>query len=488
MRLSSFATLTELRAALAAGTTTAEALAVAARERAERLQPQLNAFISIAPTEALVAAARAAHGPLAGVPIAHKDLFCTVELPTTAASRMLADYRSPFDATVVARLKAAGAVTVGKTNLDEFAMGSGNTHSHFGPCRNPWATDRVPGGSSGGSAAAVAAGIVPAATGTDTGGSVRQPAAHCGVTGIKPTYGLVSRWGMIAYASSFDQAGVIARTAEDCAPLLAAIAGFDPLDSTSAEVTVPDYAAALTEIERAGARPLAGWRIGIVPEFLAADGVQPAVRDALVEAARTYERLGATLVEVALPRAELAIPAYYILAPAEASSNLARYDGVRYGYRTAEAEDLFTLYTRTRAEGFGWEVKRRILIGTFVLSHGYYDAYYRKAQQVRRLIAEEFAAAFTQCDLLLIPVTPTTAWRIGDKSDPVEEYLADIFTIGANLAGLPALAHPCGFDEAKLPIGAQLVAPHFGEAKLLAAAHAYQRATEWHRATPPLPL
>ncbi len=488
MTISPFATVTELLAALASGSTRAEALALAARARAEALQPQLNAFISLAEPEAIVQAASAATGPLAGIPIAHKDLFCTTELPTTAASRMLAGYCSPFDATVVARLKAAGTVTVGKTNLDEFAMGSATTHSWFGPCRNPWATDRTPGGSSGGSAAAVAAGIVPAATGTDTGGSIRQPAAFCGITGIKPTYGLVSRWGMIAYASSFDQGGVMARTAEDCALLLPIIAGFDAHDSTSVAVPIPDYRATLKEIEGGGSRPLAGWRIGLVPGFLTAEGVQPAVRDAVAGAARTYEALGAQLVEVALPRADLAIPAYYILAPAEASSNLARYDGVRYGHRAAEAETLLTLYTKTRAEGFGWEVKRRILIGTYVLSHGYYDAYYRKAQQVRRLIADDYAAAFTQCDLLLTPVTPTTAWRLGEKSDPVEEYLADIFTIGANLAGLPALAHPCGFDEGGLPIGAQLIAPHFGEAKLLAAAHAFQRATDWHRATPPLLL
>jgi len=486
MTISPFATVTESLAALASGSTTAEALVLAARARAEALQPQLNAFITLAEPDALAKAAATATGPLAGIPIAHKDLFCTTELPTTAASRMLAGYRSPFDATVVARLKAAGAVTVGKTNLDEFAMGSATSHSWFGPSRNPWATDRTPGGSSGGSAAAVAAGIVPAATGTDTGGSIRQPAAFCGITGIKPTYGLVSRWGMIAYASSFDQGGLLARTAEDCALLLPIIAGFDAHDSTSVSVPIPDYRAALDEIEAAGTRPLTGWRIGLVSDFLSAEGVQPAVRDAIATAARTYAELGATVFDVALPRADLAIPAYYILAPAEASSNLARYDGVRFGHRTEEADTLFTLYTKTRAEGFGWEVKRRILIGTYVLSHGYYDAYYRKAQQVRRLIADDYAAAFTQCDLLLTPITPTTAWRLGEKSDPVEEYLADIFTIGANLAGLPALAHPCGFDEEGLPIGAQLIAPHFGEAKLLAAAHAFQRATDWHRATPTL--
>lgn len=483
-------TISQLRRAFAEGKTTPEAVARAACERAHALQPTLNAFITIADDATLaarlteLAGASQASGPLAGIPIAHKDLFCTTEYPTTAASKMLDGYHSPFDATVVTRLKAAGTVTVGKTNLDEFAMGSANAHSYFGPCRNPWATDRVPGGSSGGSAAAVAAGIVPAATGTDTGGSVRQPAAHCGVTGLKPTYGLVSRWGMIAYASSFDQAGVFARTAEDCALLLHTIAGFDPLDSTSAAVDVPDYAAALAAI--ATDRPLAGWRIGVAQSFLAADGLQPEVRDAVLAAARRYEQLGATLVDIHLPQAELAIPAYYVLAPAEASSNLARYDGVRYGYRTAHYDDLFEMYTRTRAEGFGWEVKRRILMGTYVLSAGYYDAYTRKAQQVRRLISDDYRNAFASCDLILTPVTPTTAWRVGEKSDPVEEYLADVFTIGVNLAGLPAIAHPCGFDGAGLPIGAQLIAPHFGEAKLLAAVHAYQNATDWHRALPPV--
>ncbi|GAB6050079.1 Asp-tRNA(Asn)/Glu-tRNA(Gln) amidotransferase subunit GatA [Hydrogenophilus islandicus] len=490
MRPSHPMTVAALARAFADGTTTPEKAALAAREAAEALQPQLNAFITLAEPARVAArsaevAARVADSasPLAGIPIAHKDLFCTVDLPTTAASRMLAAYRSPFDATVVERLNGAGVIAIGKTNLDEFAMGSANSHSAFGPCRNPWDPERIPGGSSGGSAAAVAAGIAPAATGTDTGGSVRQPAAHCGVTGLKPTYGLVSRWGMIAYASSFDQAGLFARTAEDCALLLAAIAGFDPRDSTSVDVPIPDYPAQLAALPKS--RPLAGWRIGLPQEFFTAAGLQPAVRDAVLAAARTYESLGATLVDVALPRAELAIPAYYVLAPAEASSNLARYDGVRYGYR-AQSDDLLEMYARTRAEGFGWEVKRRILMGTYVLSHGYYDAYYRKAQQVRRLIADDYRAAFATCDLLLTPVTPTTAWRLGERSDPVEEYLADIYTIGVNLAGLPAIAHPCGFDGQGLPIGAQLIAPHFGEQKLLAATHAYQSVTEWHWALPPI--
>ncbi len=478
-----------LAAALAEQRLDAHALAAIALARADALQPQLNAFITLAPEEyraQQVQAAQANIGssPLAGIPVAHKDIFVTKGLRTTCASRMLADYVSPFDATAVARLAAAGAVTIGKTNMDEFAMGSANVHSYFGPVRNPWDPTRIAGGSSGGSAAAVAAGIVPIATGTDTGGSIRQPAAMCGVTGIKPTYGRVSRWGMIAYASSLDQGGVFARSAEDAALALTALAGFDERDSTSAPAPVPDYAAALAQI--AGERPLSGWRVGLPREFYAHEALAPAVRSALEAAAKGYERLGATLVDVSLPRAELAIAAYYIIAPAEASSNLARYDGVRYGHRAAEYEDLIDMYCRSRAEGFGMEVKRRILVGTYVLSAGYYDAYYRKAQQVRRLILEDYQAALAQCDLLLTPVSPTTAWRLEEERTPLEEYLADIYTVGVNLAGLPALAHPCGFDEAGLPIGAQLIGRAFDEARLLAAAHAFQQATDWHRAVPPM--
>ncbi|MCX7946369.1 MAG: Asp-tRNA(Asn)/Glu-tRNA(Gln) amidotransferase subunit GatA [Hydrogenophilus sp.] len=486
--------LSELLAALAQGKATAQSLVACAHARAKALQPTLNAFISLAEPEQSAAAARRAdqrraHGveaPLLGIPIAHKDLFVTTDLPTTAASRMLLGYRSPFDATVVERLAAAGAIAIGKTNLDEFAMGSGNEHSFFGPARNPWDPTRVPGGSSGGSAAAVAAAIVPAATGTDTGGSVRQPAAHCGITGLKPTYGRVSRYGIIAYASSLDQAGLFARSAWDIALLLRQIAGHDPRDSTSVDCPVPDYPAILATLPPPRDRPLVGWRIGIVPSFLAADGVQSDILAALEAARRTYEQLGAAIVECTLPAAELAIPAYYIIAPAEASSNLARYDGVRYGHRTERYDDLFAMYCQSRAEGFGWEVKRRILIGTFVLSHGYYDAYYRKAQQVRRLVTDGYRSALEQCDLLLTPVTATTAWPIGAKANPVEEYLADLFTIGPSLAGLPALAHPIGFDAAGLPIGAQIIGRPFDEARLLAAAHIYQQATDWHRALPPL--
>lgn len=482
--------LRELATALAEGRTRAEALAEAALERAQALQERLNAFITLTPERAREAARAADEhrragniSLLSGIPIAHKDLFCTKGVRTTAASRMLAEFVPPYDAFVVERLAQAGAVSLGKTNLDEFAMGSANEHSYFGPCRNPWDTDRIAGGSSGGSAAAVAAGIVPVATGTDTGGSVRQPAAMCGVTGIKPSYGRVSRYGIIAYASSLDQAGVIARSAEDCALALTAIEGFDPRDSTSLERPVEDHAAALAAADGR----LDGLRLGLPREFFAVEGLDADVRRAVEEAARTYEALGARLVEVSLPRAELAIPAYYVIAPAEASSNLARYDGVRYGYRAPAYTDLDDMYRKTRAQGFGEEVKRRILVGTYVLSHGYYDAYYLQAQKLRRLIAEDYARAFASCDLLLAPTAPTTAWRLGEKGqDPVQEYLQDIYTIGANLAGLPALSHPCGFDAAGLPIGCQLIGPYLAETRLLLAAHVFQQKTDWHRRLPPL--
>ncbi|MEO5697191.1 MAG: Asp-tRNA(Asn)/Glu-tRNA(Gln) amidotransferase subunit GatA [Burkholderiaceae bacterium] len=438
--------------------------------------------------------AAGADGALLGVPLAHKDVLVTSTLPTTAGSKMLAGYRSPFDATVVARLgqgepgqgPGAGMVTLGKLNCDEFAMGSGTENSAFGPARNPWNTERVPGGSSGGSAAAVAARLMPAATGTDTGGSIRQPASFTGITGIKPTYGVCSRYGLIAFASSLDQAGPFARSAEDCALLLGAMSGFDARDSTSVERPAQDFHAAL-HAARDGAsatRPLHGLRIGLPKEFfpdaLAAD-VNDAVRGALAE----FERLGATLVDVALPRTELSIPVYYIIAPAEASSNLSRFDGVRYGHRAAHYDDLEDMYRKTRTEGFGAEVKRRIMIGTYVLSHGYYDAYYLQAQKLRRMIADDFKACFAQCDLIAGPVAPTVAWRLGEKSDdPLANYLADIFTLPASLAGLPAMSVPCGFGEGEMPVGLQLIGNYFEEGALLHAAHAFQQASDWHARMP----
>ena len=431
---------------------------------------------------------------LLGVPLAHKDIFVTRGLPTTAGSKILAGYRSPFDATVVARLgggetdqgPGAGMVTLGKLNCDEFAMGSSNENSAYQPVRNPWDATRVPGGSSGGSAAAVAARLMPAATGTDTGGSIRQPASFTGVTGIKPTYGVCSRFGLIAFASSLDQAGPLARSAEDCALLLGAMSGFDARDSTSAQRPPQDYhSAMLTARDGANAaQPLRGLRIGLPKEFfpaaLAAD-VDGAVRAALAE----FERLGATLVDVSLPRTELSIPVYYIIAPAEASSNLSRFDGVRYGHRAAQYADLEDMYKKSRSEGFGAEVKRRIMIGTYVLSHGYYDAYYLQAQKLRRMIADDFQACFRQCDVIAGPVAPTVAWKLGAKSaDPVASYLADIFTLPASLAGLPGMSLPAGFGEAAMPVGLQLIGNYFQEGTLLHAAHAFQQATDWHTRVP----
>jgi len=423
---------------------------------------------------------------LLGVPIAHKDIFVTRDFPSTAASKMLEAYRSPFDATVVSRLAAAGAVTLGKLNCDEFAMGGSNENSAYQPARNPWNTGRIPGGSSGGSAVAVAARLLPAATGTDTGGSVRQPASLTGITGIKPTYGRCSRYGMIAFASSLDQAGPMARSALDCAYLLQAMSGFDPRDATSAEQPVPDFVAA-TQAPRPGAtveRPLAGLRIGLPQEFFGdgvAAGVLQAVRGALAE----LEKLGATLVDVSLPRTELSIPVYYIIAPAEASSNLSRFDGVRYGHRAAEYKDLAEMYRKSRSEGFGAEVKRRIMIGTYVLSHGYYDAYYLQAQKLRRMIADDFQAAFQHCDLIAGPVAPTVAREIGSQTDPVAEYLADIFTLPASLAGLPGMSVPAGLGEHGMPVGLQLIGNYWQEGALLQAGHALQQVTDWHLQAPP---
>jgi aspartyl-tRNA(Asn)/glutamyl-tRNA(Gln) amidotransferase subunit A len=450
----------------------------------------LGAFLCVDEAVAL-AQARAADAalaagdapPLAGVPVAHKDIIVTTDFPTTAGSKMLAGYRSPFDATVVAKLRAAGMVGLGKLNCDEFAMGSANENSAFGAVRNPWDPSRVPGGSSGGSAAAVAARLLPAATGTDTGGSIRQPASFSGVTGIKPTYGTCSRYGLIAFASSLDQAGVLARSAEDCALLLAAMSGFDARDSTSAERPPLQWSP-----RDGGAKPLQGLRIGLPREFfpqaLNAD-VEAAVRGAL----REFEALGATLVDVSLPRTELSIPVYYIIAPAEASSNLSRFDGVRYGHRAHHADDLLDLYRRTRSEGFGAEVKRRIMIGTYVLSHGYYDAYYLQAQKLRRMIADDFRQCFAHCDLIAGPVAPSVAWKLGAQGDdPVAAYLADIFTLPGSLAGLPGMSVPAGFADSVegggMPVGLQLIGNHFDETRLLDAAHAFQQATDWHRRAP----
>jgi aspartyl-tRNA(Asn)/glutamyl-tRNA(Gln) amidotransferase subunit A len=451
--------------------------------RIARYNPTLNAFITVTEELALEEAAKAdaslargEGGPLTGIPLAHKDIFCTLGIRTSCGSKMLDNFRAPYDATVVEKFKQAQMPLLGKLNMDEFAMGSSNETSFYGPVRNPWNINCVPGGSSGGSAAAVAAGLTPAATGTDTGGSIRQPAALCGITGLKPTYGRVSRWGMIAFASSLDQGGPLARSAEDCALLLAAMAGFDPKDSTSVDLPVPDYTAALGQ-------SLAGKRIGLPEEFFAE--LDSGMAKVLEEAIAEYRKLKVEFVKVSLPNLRLSVPAYYIIAPSECSSNLARYDGVRYGYRCQDPKDLNDLYLRTRAEGFGAEVKRRILIGTYALSAGYYDAYYLKAQKIRRLIAEDFKRAFASVDLLLGPTTPTPAFGIGEKlDDPIAMYLSDIFTIAVNLAGLPAISVPAGFLDGK-PVGMQLIGNYFDEAGLLNAAHQYQQVTDWHLKFPP---
>ena len=448
----------------------------------------LNAFLHVDPTFTLQQAAAAdamlASGnatALTGIPIAHKDIFVTRHLRSTAGSRMLENYVSPFDATVVEKLSQAGMVTLGKLNCDEFAMGSANENSYFGPVKNPWDKTAVPGGSSGGSAAAIAARLTPATTGTDTGGSIRQPAAFCGVTGIKPTYGSVSRYGMIAFASSLDQGGPIAQTAEDCGMLLNAIVGFDDKDSTSVERKAEDFNRDLN-------KSLQGLRIGVPKEFFS-EGLAPDVEQAVRAALDEYVKLGATLVDISLPKTALSIPVYYVIAPAEASSNLSRFDGVRYGHRAADYKDLNDMYRQSRTEGFGNEVKRRILVGAYVLSHGYYDAYYLQAQKIRRLIAQDFAAAFQQCDVIMGPVAPTVAWDLGAQSDdPVANYLADIFTLSTSLAGLPGMSIPCGFGQgeknAKRPVGLQLIGNYFDEARLLNVAHQYQQVTDWHQRTP----
>jgi len=472
-------TLARLSAGLAARQYSSVELTREALSRIDRAQPQLNALVTVTAERALATAAVADRrlasgesGPLTGVPIIHKDIFCTSGVLTTCGSKMLSNFVSPYDATVVSRLGAAGMVMVGKANMDEFAMGSSNETSWFGPVHNPWDLTRVPGGSSGGSAAAVAARLAPLATATDTGGSIRQPAALCGVTGIKPTYGRVSRYGMIAFASSLDQAGVITVSAEDAALTLQAMAGFDARDSTSVDVEVPDYRASLDA-------PLTGLKVGILKEFFGA-GLAPEVEGPVRETLAVLRKLGAVVREVSLPSLPLSVPTYYVVAPAECSSNLARFDGVRYGHRCENPKDLQDLYQRSRAEGFGAEVKRRIMTGTYVLSAGYYDAYYLKAQKVRALINADFIRAFGEVDLLLGPTTPTVAFGLGDKtSDPITMYLNDIYTIGANLAGLPAMSIPCGFAGG-LPVGVQLIGPHFGEAKLLNAAHRFQQETDWH--------
>ncbi len=462
----------------------------------------LGAFLATDPgvslAQARAADARLAAGertPLLGVPLAHKDVFVTRDFPTTAGSKMLENYRSPFDATVVSRLGVeaggAGMVTLGKLNCDEFAMGSGNENSAYQAVQNPWDTSRVPGGSSGGSAAAVAARLVPAATGTDTGGSIRQPASLTGITGIKPTYGRCSRYGMVAFASSLDQAGPMARSALDCALLLSAMAGPDPdRDSTSLDLPAADYATDLiaNNLSGTGEKPLKGLKIGLPTQFFGtgcAPDVLAAVRAALAE----FEKLGATLVDVNLPLTELSISVYYVIAPAEASSNLSRFDGVRYGHRAAHYTDLNDMYRKSRSEGFGDEATRRIMIGTYVLSHGYYDAYYLKAQKIRRLIAQDFQTAFTQCDLIAGPVSPTVAWKIGEKSDdPVASYLADIYTLSSSLAGLPGMSIPAGFGAHGMPVGLQLIGNYFQEAQLLGAAHRFQLATDWHQKIPKAPV
>jgi aspartyl-tRNA(Asn)/glutamyl-tRNA(Gln) amidotransferase subunit A len=476
-------TLTQLAAGLGRGEFSAVELTRALLGRIERHDGDLNAFVTVTGDQALEAAQRADDaraageaGVLNGLPIVHKDIFCTKGVATTCGSRMLEDFVSPYDATVVERLARAGAVVLGKTNMDEFAMGSSNETSYFGPVHNPWDLERSPGGSSGGSAAAVAARLAAAATGTDTGGSIRQPAALTGTVGLKPTYGRVSRYGMIAFASSLDQAGVIARSTADAALLLGVMAGFDPRDSTCLEHPVPDYAAALTA-------PVRGLRIGIVRQHFD-QGLDAGCAAAVREALAVLESQGATLTEVDLPNLDLSVPTYYVVAPAECSSNLSRFDGVRFGHRAADPADLMDLYCRSRGEGFGAEVKRRIMTGTYVLSAGYYDAYYLKAQKVRQLIADDFRRAFEQVDVIAGPTSPTPAFRLGDKTDdPITMYLNDIYTIGANLAGLPAISVPCGFVD-DLPVGLHLVGPHFGEETVLRCAHHYEQATEWHAACP----
>ena len=476
-------TLAEIARGLKDKTFSAAELTDALLARIAQLDPQLNSFITVtadlAREQAKAADTRRAggeDGALLGAPIAHKDLFCTQNVLTSCGSKILTGFKAPYNATVVEKLAAAGTVTLGKLNMDEFAMGSANESSHYGAVKNPWDLTRVPGGSSGGSAAAVAARLIPAATGTDTGGSIRQPAALTNLTGIKPTYGRVSRWGMIAYASSLDQGGPLARTAEDCALLLGAMAGFDPKDSTSVDQPIDDYLAALSQ-------PLAGLRIGLPREYFGA-GLDARIGEKVMAVVEELKKLGATVKDISLPNMQHAIPAYYVIAPAEASSNLSRFDGVRFGYRCENPVNLEDLYKRSRGEGFGAEVKRRIMVGTYALSAGYYDAYYIKAQQIRRLIKNDFVSAFAEVDVILGPTTPNPAWKLGEKSaDPVSAYLEDIYTITANLAGIPGLSMPAGFVDG-LPVGVQLLGNYFQEGRLLNVAHQYQQVTDWHKQAP----
>jgi len=476
--------LKQLSQALTAREVSSVELSTLFLDRIERLNPDINAFVTVDREKSLAMAhaadariAAGAAGPLTGIPIAQKDIFCAEGWTTTCGSKMLANFVSPYDATVIDKMhRQAGMVSLGKTNMDEFAMGSSNETSYFGPVKNPWDRTRVPGGSSGGSAAAVAARLAPAATGTDTGGSIRQPAALCNLTGLKPTYGVVSRYGMIAFASSLDQGGPMAASAEDCALLLNTMVGFDERDSTSLDRPVENYARDLEQ-------PLTGLRLGLPKEFFG-EGCDATVMAAVQDAIAEYRRLGATTVDISLPNSHLSVPAYYVIAPAEASSNLSRFDGVRYGYRAPEYGSLDDMYMKTRAQGFGDEVKRRIMIGAYVLSHGYYDAYYLQAQRIRRLIANDFVEAFKSCDVILGPTSPSTAFKIGEKAaDPVQMYLSDIYTIAVNLAGLPGMSIPCGFAGG-LPVGLQLIGDYFAEARLLNVAHRFQQATDWHQRRP----
>lgn len=452
-------------------------------KRIADLDSQLNSYITVSKQQALQQATAADEllqsglgSSLTGIPIAHKDLFCTQGTLTTCGSKMLNNFIPPYESTVTSRIQQAGAVMLGKTNMDEFAMGSSNEKSFYGAVKNPWNTDTVPGGSSGGSAAAIAAGLAVAATGTDTGGSIRQPASFCGITGLKPTYGRVSRFGMIAYASSLDQGGPMAKSAEDCAHLLQAMAGFDEKDSTSSETATEDYLSKLNA-------PLTGLKIGLPKEYFG-DGLDPKIADTIMAAVKEFEVLGATVKEVSLPNLKLSIPSYYVIAPSEASSNLSRFDGVRFGHRCDDPKDLLDMYMRTRAEGFGEEVQKRIMVGTYALSEGYYDAYYLKAQKIRRLIKDDFTSALSEVDVIMGPVAPTTAFNIGSKSnDPVAMYLEDIYTLSANLAGIPAMSVPAGFVDG-MPVGLQIMGNYFAEAQLLNIAHQYQQNTDWHLQSP----
>jgi aspartyl-tRNA(Asn)/glutamyl-tRNA(Gln) amidotransferase subunit A len=476
-------TLSELSAMLETGEVTSVQLTEHFLQRIKDHDAKLNSFITVTAESALKAAAAADikrkagnAGPLTGIPIAHKDIFCTKDVKTTCGSKMLDNFESPYDATVVEKMQQAGVIMLGKTNMDEFAMGSSNETSYFGAVKNPWNTKAVPGGSSGGSASSVAARLTPAATGTDTGGSIRQPASLCGITGLKPTYGRVSRYGMIAFASSLDQAGPMAQSAEDCALLLNAMSGFDAKDSTSIEKAVPDYTADLN-------KPLDGLKIGLPEEYFG-EGLSASIDEVVKKAITQYKEMGAEIINISLPNTHLAVPVYYVVAPAECSSNLSRFDGVRFGHRCEDPKDLEDLYKRSRGEGFGEEVKRRILVGTYALSAGYYDAYYIKAQQLRRMISDDFTKAFEKVDVIMGPSSPETAFNIGEKSDdPISMYLSDIYTIAVNLAGLPGMSIPAGFSD-EMPVGLQIIANHFDEARLLNVAHQYQQKTDWHKVIP----